>query len=166
METFWIWSGHCKLSFGSLAVPVTVTSRGRVLVEKTVMAQLAKKLSAWNGNRRSPHVFTRASTHVLRPVQDFVASHYFTVTLSERRGWVVNIPVSFSGGPKFKSRPGDRISWMMFSWLYSVSPGESRDSNFKLVHDRFLPNPSQFCIRSSAFHSTLYSLSFSNSVVK
>jgi hypothetical protein len=29
---------------------------------------------------------------------------------TERRGRVFNIPASYSGGPEFKSRPGDHLS--------------------------------------------------------
>jgi hypothetical protein len=38
-----------------------------------------------------------------------------------------------------------------FSWLSSVPPGKFQDSNFKLVHDRFLPHPLQFIIHISSF---------------
>jgi hypothetical protein len=36
--------------------------------------------------------------------------HTNTVNFTERRGRVVNIPVSCSGSTGFKSRPGDRLS--------------------------------------------------------
>jgi hypothetical protein len=36
----------------------------------------------------------------------------------------------------------------------SVPPGEFWDSTLKLGFDRFLPNPFQFTIRLSPFHST------------
>jgi hypothetical protein len=32
------------------------------------------------------------------------------------------------------------------SWIFSVPPGECRDSTSKLCYDRFLPNPFQFII--------------------
>jgi hypothetical protein len=34
-------------------------------------------------------------------------------TKKEFCGRVVNIPVSYSEGPEFKSRPGDRLSWQI-----------------------------------------------------
>jgi hypothetical protein len=69
------------------------------------------------------------------------------------------------GGPGFKSRPGDRLSWLRFLCFSSIPPGECRDSTSTLGHDRFLPNPFQFTIHSSAFHSTPYSQSYWKSVV-
>jgi len=51
-------------------------------------------------------------------------------------------------------------------WFSSVPPGKFWDSTLKLGHDRFLPNPFQFIIHLSPFHSTLYSLSYWKSVVK
>jgi hypothetical protein len=57
----------------------------------------------------------------------------------KRRLRVVNIPASYSGGPGFKSRPRDRLSWVL-SWFSSV-PGKWRDSTLKSGHDRFLPHP-------------------------
>jgi hypothetical protein len=35
-------------------------------------------------------------------------------TAIERRGRVVFIPASYSGGPGFKFWPGDRLSWLRF----------------------------------------------------
>jgi hypothetical protein len=53
-----------------------------------------------------------------------------------------------------------------FSWSSSVPPGECRDSALKSGRYRFLPNPFQFVIHVSPFHSTQYSLSYWKSVVK
>jgi hypothetical protein len=47
-----------------------------------------------------------------------------------------------------------------FSWSSSVSPGKGRDSDFKLGHDRFLPQPFQFITHSPSCHSPLYSISY------
>jgi hypothetical protein len=48
--------------------------------------------------------------------------HFMTVT--ERRGWVINTP-SYSGGPGFKSRLGDRLSWVFVDFFspFSQKPG-------------------------------------------
>jgi hypothetical protein len=74
--------------------------------------------------------------------------------ITEFRSRVINTPASYSGDPGFKSRPGDRLSWLrvfvVFLSLYSRMPGYSTY--------RFLPNPFQFVIYL-AFHSTLYSIS-------
>jgi hypothetical protein len=48
--------------------------------------------------------------------------------VTERHGRVVSIPTSYSGGPGFKSRPGDRLPRLRFSWFFSVPPGKFRDS--------------------------------------
>jgi hypothetical protein len=49
--------------------------------------------------------------------------------------------------------PGDRISWLRFSWISSVPPDKFRDSTLKLCHYRFLPNPFQFInIHLSQYH--------------
>jgi hypothetical protein len=77
---------------------------------------------------------------------------------TERHGRVVNTPASYSGSPGFKSRSTERLSWLRFSWFFSIPPGECRNSTLKLDHARFLPNPFHFIINLSPFHSTLYSL--------
>jgi len=40
---------------------------------------------------------------------------------TERRLEVVDTSVSSFGGLGFDYRPEDRMSWLRFSWLYSVS---------------------------------------------
>jgi hypothetical protein len=40
---------------------------------------------------------------------------------TERRGRVVNTPASYPGGPGFKFRPFDRLSWLIF-FVVSLSP--------------------------------------------
>jgi hypothetical protein len=47
---------------------------------------------------------------------------------TERLCRVLNTAVSYSGGPWFKPRPGDRLSWLKFSWFSSVTPGKCWDS--------------------------------------
>jgi hypothetical protein len=47
-----------------------------------------------------------------------------------------------------------------FSWFASFPPDECWDSTLKLGHDRFLPNPFQFTIQLSPFHSMPCSLSY------
>jgi hypothetical protein len=44
------------------------------------------------------------------------------------------------------------------------NPGKCEDSGLQLGHERFLPNPLQFIIYLSAFHSTLHSLSYRETV--
>jgi hypothetical protein len=77
---------------------------------------------------------------------------------TERCGWVVNTPASYSGGLGLEYRLGDRQSRL--SWFSLVLSGEFRDSTLKSVHDRFLTNPFQFIIHLPAFHSVLYNLSY------
>jgi hypothetical protein len=62
----------------------------------------------------------------------------------------------------YSERPAQKpaILTAIFSWVSLVSMGECQDSTLKLRYDRFLPNPFQFIIGFSPFHSTLYSLSY------
>jgi hypothetical protein len=57
----------------------------------------------------------------------------------------------------------DRISWLSFA---SVPPDICRDSTLKLGHHHFLPHPFQFIILLSMSHSTPYSRTYWESVVK
>jgi hypothetical protein len=82
-----------------------------------------------------------------------------------RRGRVVNIPASYSGGPEFYSRPKIYLDWD-FSCIFSVPLDEFRGSSLKLGHDRCLPTPFKFIIHLSPYFSTLHSLSHWKSVVK
>jgi hypothetical protein len=45
----------------------------------------------------------------------------------ERRGKVVNTRASYSAGPEFQSRSGNRLSWLKSFALFAVSPGECWD---------------------------------------
>jgi hypothetical protein len=78
--------------------------------------------------------------------------HWFSVVKIERRGRVDNISASYFGGPRFKSRPGDRLSWLRFSRFNSVPPLKCRDIALKLYHYGFIPRPSRFIIHVSYFH--------------
>jgi hypothetical protein len=55
----------------------------------------------------------------------------------ERLGQAVNTPASYSSGPRFKSRPGDRLSWQVLLCFTSVPPGECQDSTLKSDHGHF-----------------------------
>jgi hypothetical protein len=90
----------------------------------------------------------------------------FKGTVTERRGRVVNTHASYSGGPGFKSRAVDRLSSLSFSWFSSVPPVEFRDNISKLIHDPFLPNPSQFIVHLSRYHSTRHNHSYGSDVFK
>jgi hypothetical protein len=83
----------------------------------------------------------------------------------DRRGRMLNAPASYSGSSGFKSRPGNRLSWLKLSVGFLCPPGKFRESSIKLGLDRFLPNPFQFVLRLSSFHATLCSLSYWESVV-
>jgi hypothetical protein len=82
------------------------------------------------------------------------------LNITEFRGRVVNILFPYSGCPGFKSRPGDRLYSLRFSWLSSVPPSECLYSTLKLGHDLSLPNQVQFIIHLSRFRLTLYNLSY------
>jgi hypothetical protein len=58
---------------------------------------------------------------------------------------------------------GDLLSWLRFFVVFLVSPGDWRDSAFKLGHDRFLSNHFQFIIihlSSYHRHDTVYLLKY------
>jgi hypothetical protein len=75
--------------------------------------------------------------------------------MPKRRSRVINIPALYSGGPDFKSRSETGYPDRKMFRDFSDSPGECRERNLKLGHDRFLPNPFQLIIQLSPFHSTL-----------
>jgi hypothetical protein len=81
----------------------------------------------------------------------------FSSVITERIARVVNTPASYSGGPRFNSRSGNRLSRLRFSWFSSVPPGKCWQCH-NLGHDRFFPNPLQFIIHLSSLHSTLCNL--------
>jgi hypothetical protein len=85
---------------------------------------------------------------------------------NERHGRVVNTPASYSGGPRFNCPSWDRRPDWGSSWFSLDPPSQCHYSALKLGHHRFFPNPFQFIIRLSRFHSMLYDLSYWNSVVK
>jgi hypothetical protein len=62
--------------------------------------------------------------------QQCTSCNYLQVTTQRRVvSGVVSTPASYLGSPGFKSRPGDRLSWLRFLWFSSVPPGKFRDSN-------------------------------------
>jgi hypothetical protein len=85
---------------------------------------------------------------------------------AEYRDRVDNTHASWSEGPVLKSRHGDQLYCLRFSWFFSDPPDECRDSILKLVHDRVLSDPYQFVIHLSPYHSTQYILSYWKLFVK
>jgi hypothetical protein len=77
-------------------------------------------------------------------------------TSSERRGRVVSCPASYPGGPRFKSRVGNRVSWGCSCFPNSLK--ENAGIIPKVGHDRLLLNPFHFFIYLTPFHSLLYNL--------
>jgi hypothetical protein len=55
---------------------------------------------------------------------------------------VGSTPRLYIGGPRFKSRPRDRLPWLMFSWFSWLPLGEFGDCIWG--HDRFLSHPLLF----------------------
>jgi hypothetical protein len=80
--------------------------------------------------------------------------------MTDRRGRVVNTPAWYSGGPGFKSLPGDRLPRLRFFMFFSVPPGKLRKTALKLGHGRFIPHYFQSIIHLSSCHRTLYNLSY------
>jgi hypothetical protein len=83
---------------------------------------------------------------------------------TESRGRVANTTASYSGELGFKSRRGDRLSWLEF-FVVSLSPSRQIPGYYlKLDHDRFLHNLP--IIYLSTFYATLYSPSYWECVVE
>jgi hypothetical protein len=57
---------------------------------------------------------------------------------------VVKTHDTYSGDLGFKSRPGDRLSWLRLLCFSSVPPGKFLDRILKLGYDYFLTYPFQF----------------------
>jgi hypothetical protein len=65
---------------------------------------------------------------------------------TERRGRIISTPAAYSGGPRFKSRPGNRLSWLRFFVVF-LSPSRQMPGQYlKLGHDLSLPHPFQLII--------------------
>jgi hypothetical protein len=84
----------------------------------------------------------------------------------ERRGKVVNTRASYSAGPGFQSRLGNRLSWLKSFAAFRSLSRRMLGWYRKWDHYLFLPHPFQFIIHLSPFHLKLYSLSNLKSVVK
>jgi hypothetical protein len=79
---------------------------------------------------------------------------------------VVNTPASYSGGPRFKSWPRDRLSWLRF---LVVSPSPPGQMPRKYLNIRPWPLPSKsFPIHHSltAYHLMLYCRSCWKCIIK
>jgi hypothetical protein len=59
---------------------------------------------------------------------------------------------------RFKYQPGDRLYWQIFVVFISISR-QVLAWYLKLGHDHSLPNPLQFMIDFSPYHSTVHNLS-------
>jgi hypothetical protein len=71
-------------------------------------------MAEWRGNWRVQ------INEVKRPLVFFL--------FIEHQGRVVSTTASYSGGPGFKFRLGDRLYWPKFSWFSLVPPGKYRES--------------------------------------
>jgi hypothetical protein len=91
---------------------------------------------------------------------------HFTVLFvcTERCVQVFNTLASHSGGPVLKFRLGDQLSWQVFVVFLGLSR-QMPVQYLKLGHERFLPHPFQFIIQLPSFHSTIYILSYWESVL-
>jgi hypothetical protein len=96
--------------------------------------------------------------HCFRNINMFL--HVLITTKPSDR--VVNTPSLYSGDPGFKSRPGDQLSLLRISVDF-LSP---RRYYLKLSHNSFFQQPFPFIIYLSSSHSTLYCMSYWESVAK
>jgi hypothetical protein len=72
----------------------------------------------------SPYATDR-STDTIRKTRSSVSCAWAPCYKTKRRGRVVSIPASYSGGPGIKSRLGDRLSWSTF---FIIHPDKCRNS--------------------------------------
>jgi hypothetical protein len=68
------------------------------------------------------------------------SSAFSSVTLQV--GWSGNVSELYLGEVRFEFRPGPRLSWLRYSWLFSVPPGKLWDSTLNYTRS----HASQFII--------------------
>jgi hypothetical protein len=88
------------------------------------------------------------------------------ISLTERRGRVVNTPAAYSRGPGFTSRSGDRLSSLRFVVLFLSHYRQMMGLYLKIWPRPLLPHPFHFIIYLSPLHSTLYITYHRENVVK
>jgi hypothetical protein len=87
-----------------------------------------------------------------------LGTFHFISSCTEHRSQVVNTSVSCSGGPGFKYRPGDRLSWQRcFAVFLFLQANSGR--NLK-IRTRSLPVKSFPIYHSLITYSSLYNLSY------
>jgi hypothetical protein len=69
-----------------------------------------------NDSKRNPSQLEAGHHHY------FLRIITFFNRVTERRGRVVNIPGSYMGGPAFKPRPGNQLSWQKFVMVFLIPP--------------------------------------------
>jgi hypothetical protein len=84
-------------------------------------------------SRSSKWTFPMESPHQNLAVRRYSTDISICVTILHSKRSALNITnewivVSYSGGPGFKYRSGDRLSWLKFLWFSSVPPGKCRNS--------------------------------------
>lgn len=84
----------------------------------------------------------------------FVYGEYVLKFWSERRDRVVSTLVSYSGGPGFKCRPKDRLSWWKFFVVFLCLSMQIQGLYLKLRSCHFLSHPFQFVIHYYALNGS------------
>jgi hypothetical protein len=81
---------------------------------------------------------------------------YRILNISDREGWCSRNALDlYSRGARFVVRPGHRISCLRFMVIFFSHSRQLTEP--RLGYDRFLPNPFQFSIQQSSYHSKLQS---------
>jgi hypothetical protein len=73
-----------------------------------------------------------------------------------------NVLDSYSGGDRFKSRPGNRLSVLRFVVIFHSTSRQIPEWNLDKVKTTSFPNHSQMMIHLSCIHSTLHILATEN----
>jgi hypothetical protein len=106
---------HCTGGWVDRRAGLDTEARGKILClrrgsnpDHPVVQPVVRHYTAWANPAPTP-----SCTYLFIQV-----SAYMPCT--ERRGWVINIPASCSGGPDFKSRSENRLSWLNYFLVFLI----------------------------------------------
>lgn len=86
-------------------------------------------------NANSCGVFSRFIYFIFRSI--ITRWRHSGINTGRLIGWVINTSVLYSGGSRFKSLLGWRVSWLSLSRFSSVCPDKYCNSTLKSSHDHF-----------------------------
>jgi hypothetical protein len=101
----------------------------------------------WTFIWRNLHILNEYQVYVFYVESDYLLAQYtltpaVSMNCTEKVSWGVSVWDEDSWGARLKSRPGQRLSWHIFSWFPVAHPGKF----LEIHHYRFFPSLSQFII--------------------